>query len=299
MPATATPTGSASSRVTLWDHAAIGLLALAGFALSYDALRQTAQAIHVRGPLTYVFPLIIDGFIAYGVRALLVLRTAPLGARAYVWGLFLASTAASVWANTLHAVRLNEQTPTGLGLHLSDTPVGALSMIAPLALAGSVHLGIIVSRHTESRTDIEPAARIATADHSPDAETAEVAAQPDEQDAIHILRADRDAERGPGLAPVGDQAEPSASTSAPWADRETSAQRKRTGRPPGASMDQLLDIARPAVAESGITVAVVQKAVRDAGLPLASARLTELMNRLRAEQAGPQHERARSHPAVD
>ncbi|MDH6123179.1 hypothetical protein P3T39_000102 [Kitasatospora sp. GP82] len=294
MPATAPPTGSASSRVTVCDHAIIGLLALAGFALSYDALRQTAEAIQVRGPLTYVFPLIIDGFITYGVRALLVLRTAPFTARAYVWGLFLASTAASVWANILHAVRLNDQSPIGLGLHLGDTPVGALSMIAPLALAGSVHLGIIVSRHTASRTEWEPATRTATADRSPSVETTEAAAQPDDHDADRILPADREAEPGPEPEPVGgdDQAEPSAFADAPRADRELIAPRKRTGRPPAASMDELLRVARPAVAQHGVTVAVVQKATREACLPISSARFTELMNRLRAEQTGPQNEKA-------
>ncbi|MEV0535594.1 DUF2637 domain-containing protein [Kitasatospora sp. NPDC050463] len=291
MPATAPPTGSASSRVTVWDHAIIGLLALAGFALSYDALRQTAQAIHVRGPLTYVFPLIIDGFIAYGVRALLVLRTAHFTARAYVWGLFLASTAASVWANILHAVRLNDQSPIGLGLHLGDTPVGALSMIAPLALAGSVHLGIIISRHTTSRAEREPAATTATADNSPSVEAAKAAAQ----------SGDRAAEPGSDPAPVGDddQAEQSASADAPRADRKPTEPRKRTGRPPRASYEELLAVARPAVAQHGATVAVAQQAIREAGLPISSARFTKLMRLLRAEQTGPQNERARAHPAAD
>ncbi|MGW2993144.1 hypothetical protein ACWDA9_15740 [Streptomyces sp. NPDC001193] len=65
------------SRATAWDHAAILALGAAGCALSYDALQQMAVAIHVRGFLTYLFPLLIDGFIAYGVRALIILRGAP------------------------------------------------------------------------------------------------------------------------------------------------------------------------------------------------------------------------------
>ncbi|MFD0272383.1 DUF2637 domain-containing protein [Kitasatospora sp. NPDC127111] len=137
-----------TNRVTVWDFAAIGLLAAVGFALSYDALRQMALAIHIRDQLAYLFPLIIDGFVAYSVRALLLLRTAPLTARAYVWLLFGTSTAASIWANTLHAVRLNQQAlATGGPLHLSDTAVGVLSAISPLALAGAVHLGIHTTRH--------------------------------------------------------------------------------------------------------------------------------------------------------
>lgn len=95
-----------------------------------------AVAIHVRGFLTYLFPLVIDGFIAYGVRALLVLREAPLRARAYVWTLFGTATGASLWANALHAIRLNQLPTASTGLRLSNLVVGVLSTLAPLALAG-------------------------------------------------------------------------------------------------------------------------------------------------------------------
>ncbi|MFF4605957.1 DUF2637 domain-containing protein [Streptomyces sp. NPDC001339] len=134
------------ARMTGWDRAAIVALGGAGCALSYDALQQMAIAIHIRGFLTYVFPLVIDGFIAYGVRALLVLRTAPLAARCYVWLLFGTATAASIWANALHAVRLNQQQLQGAGLRLGDITVGILSTLAPLALAGAVHLYILIAR---------------------------------------------------------------------------------------------------------------------------------------------------------
>ncbi|MFJ9420000.1 DUF2637 domain-containing protein [Streptomyces sp. NPDC101227] len=134
------------ARINGWDRAAIVALGGAGCALSYDALQQMAIAIHIRGFLTYVFPLVIDGFIAYGVRALLVLRTAPLAARCYVWLLFGTATAASIWANALHAVRLNQQQAQGAGLRLGDVTVGILSTLAPLALAGAVHLYILIAR---------------------------------------------------------------------------------------------------------------------------------------------------------
>ncbi|MGW5200782.1 DUF2637 domain-containing protein [Streptomyces spiralis] len=133
-------------RINGWDRAAVVALGGAGCALSYDALQQMATAIHVRGLLTFVFPLVIDGFIAYGVRALLVLRTAPLAARCYVWTLFGTATAASIWANALHAVRLNQQQHDGAGLRLGDLTVGVLSTLAPLALAGAVHLYILIAR---------------------------------------------------------------------------------------------------------------------------------------------------------
>ncbi|MFI1393226.1 DUF2637 domain-containing protein [Streptomyces griseoaurantiacus] len=142
--------GTITARVTGWDRAVIIALGGAGCALSYDALQQMATAIHVRGHLTYLFPLVIDGFIAYGVRALLVLKDAPLRARLYVWTLFGSATAASIWANALHAVRLNQQAPAG-DLRLGDTVVAVLSTIAPLALAGAVHLYILIARHSDRR----------------------------------------------------------------------------------------------------------------------------------------------------
>lgn len=146
-------TTSATARVTGWDRGVVIALGGAGCALSYDALQQMAVAIHVRGLLTYLFPLVIDGFIAYGVRALLVMRDAPYRARAYCWTLFGAATAASLWANALHAVRLNQQGATAGGLRLGDTVVAVLSTIAPLALAGAVHLYILIARGPVTQAD--------------------------------------------------------------------------------------------------------------------------------------------------
>ncbi|MFC8532501.1 DUF2637 domain-containing protein [Streptomyces sp. NPDC057249] len=135
-----------TAHISGWDRAAVVALGGAGCALSYDALQQMAVAIHIRGFLTYLFPLVIDGFIAYGIRALLVLRNAPLRARLYVWTLFGTATAASIWANALHAVRINQDAVAGTGLRLGDAVVAVLSTIAPLALAGAVHLYILIAR---------------------------------------------------------------------------------------------------------------------------------------------------------
>lgn len=143
--------GSRSIRV------GIVLLAAFGFALSYDALRQMAVAGHVRGPLTYLFPLVIDGFIAIGIVALLILRGAPLHSRLYVWTLIGVATGTSIAANVVHAIGVNE----GSRLRLNNTTVGALSAIAPLALAGAVHLYLVMNRHLaddHSLAEAEPAA---------------------------------------------------------------------------------------------------------------------------------------------
>ncbi|MFD9591689.1 DUF2637 domain-containing protein [Kitasatospora sp. NPDC059973] len=140
-----------------WDKAAIGAMGGVGGALSYDALQQMAVAMHIRPELTYLFPVAIDGFIAYGTRALVVLKDAPLRARAYTWSVFGSATATSVWANWTHAVRLNDISAPGEGLHLPDWSVGVLSTIAPLVLGGATHLYIVMSRHA-SGADAEPQA---------------------------------------------------------------------------------------------------------------------------------------------
>lgn len=289
---TATSSSPHLSRVNRWDYAAIGLLALTGFALSYDALRQTAQAIHVRGALTYVYPLIIDGFIAYSVRALLILRTAPLAARAYVWALFLSSTTASVWANILHAVRLNQQALDTIDrLHLGDTAVGILSMIAPLALAGAVHLGIITSRHntpdmtTVTGTDVDlhemPASD--SGQHHRPTEAGSTASS-----RRSLTEADADdqlAERpeGPG-ALTADREEP-ADHSPPGRGSGEAGEGRPVGRPPAATMNALLTIGRQAWTQAGrLSRSVVADAIRARSLSVSSDRLTAVMDALRAEQ---------------
>ncbi|MEU4931031.1 DUF2637 domain-containing protein [Streptomyces yokosukanensis] len=174
-----------TAHVTGWDRAVVIALGGAGCALSYDALQQMAVAIHVRGLLTFLFPLVIDGFIAYGIRALLVLRDAPLRARLYVWTLFGTATAASIWANALHAVRLNEENTPATGLRLGDTVVAVLSTIAPLALAGAVHLYILIARGPVKDSDRSDRDDLGQAGH------------PGQPERIAITRTDRAGQQQP------------------------------------------------------------------------------------------------------
>ncbi|WP_326692315.1 MULTISPECIES: DUF2637 domain-containing protein [unclassified Streptomyces] len=284
-------------RITGWDRAAIVTLGAAGCALSYDALQQMAVAIHIRGLLTYLFPFVIDGFIGYGVRAVLVMRSASLGARCYVWALFGVATAASIWANALHAVRLNDRAPGGGGLQLGDVAVGVLSTLAPLALAGAVHLYILIARRaaqpghpdtagadtsvvrTERVTDVPAdSGSVRGATENPEGRRG----QPDtgSEDAPEhkgrdaVLGGEPDARSG-HPAPNGT---PAPGPSAGNGDAET-------GSPsaPGETED-LLPIARRAVSEAGkLTRQVVADAIRGQGIPLSNDRLTELMQQLRTE----------------
>jgi hypothetical protein len=254
---------------TWWDRLAIALLGAAGCALSFDALRQMATAVHVRHPLTFLFPVVIDGFIAYGIRALLLLREAPKPARLYAWTLFIAATCASIWANSLHAVNLNR--PGATALRLDDSTVAVLSAVAPLALAGATHLHILITRYGTTRA-------LAPASGTP--APVQGRTQP-----------------APGV-PGGAPAPPTgADTHGPYLVRE---ERERDGnplagaggRPPLASMARLVDVIQAAHPDgSGLTRDSARKAIQDAGLGAGTDRLTEAMTLAR------QHPRARPHPS--
>lgn len=235
----------------------VALLAVAAFALSYDALRQMAAASHIHPALTYAFPLVIDGFIAIGIGALLVLRTAPLSARLYVSALvgIATATATSIWANVLHAIRLNQQNRRS-ALALDDLTVGAISAIAPLALAGAVHLYLLVQRRpTRTKPCPEP--------HNDGATSPEDGVTPT-----------------PAQVPDADVAKaPAMSASQPTQPRG-----KRRGRP-SATFEQAVEIGRTAPMGRGgqISRRHIEAAVHAKGLGIGRSRLDEVKNLLQAE----------------
>ncbi|WP_049570434.1 DUF2637 domain-containing protein [Streptomyces sp. SBT349] len=258
------PTAIADIPGTTAIRLGIALLGTVGFAISYDALRQMAVAIHIRGPLTYAFPLVIDGFIAIGVGALIILRTAPLHSRLYVWALVGLATATSIWANALHAVRLNQQTRHSNRLHLDDLTVGALSAIAPLALAGAVHLYLVIRRHPTTRHSQLGVARHSTENRQQPAHTD---TEPDRREATPEVPADDVAE---GAADVADASDSSA---------------KSKGRQPSATMDELLAIGRtaPKGRQGRVSRLNVEAAIRANGHSIGKDRLTEITRRLQTE----------------
>lgn len=235
----------------------VSLLAVAAFALSYDALRQMAAASHIHRALTYAFPLVIDGFIAIGIGALLILRTAPLSARLYVSALVGIATATSIWANVLHAVRLNQQT-RHTSLALDDITVGVISAIAPLALAGAVHFYLLVARRPTATDRHNSGDR-----HEPAAE--------------HTI-----GELAPPPATDTDDDVPQ-----PLAKRQAQAQQlgKPGGKQPSVSLEQAVAIGRTApLGRAGrASRRNIEKAVRDQGFGISRSRLDEVKDLLQAE----------------
>ncbi|MGW1149021.1 DUF2637 domain-containing protein [Streptomyces sp. NPDC002454] len=298
---------------TAWDKAAVVTLGTAACALSYDALQQMAASIHIRGALTYLFPLIIDGFIAYGVRGLLVLRTAPFTARLYTWFLFGTASAVSIWANALHAVRLNQQGPPGMGLKLGDLTVGVLSTVAPLALAGAVHLYILIARQPPATTLTDRPGHSGQPD-SPVVRAAEVTVdRPGLTDPVGAPDTGRRVVVTAG-GPAAELTVPAPSTTdtrpvatvtlsdpepehtgredagpSGEADSRPAPDTAPTGLTGPEGEDELLPIARAAVTRANrVTRQIVADAIRGQGIPLANDRLTALVTQLRNENRPPQ-----------
>ncbi|SCK52273.1 Protein of unknown function [Streptomyces sp. ScaeMP-e48] len=250
-PATTAP----SARGLTAIRVGIAVIGVTGFALSYAALRQMAVATNTPGPLTYAFPILIDGFIAIGTGALLLMRTAPVRARLYVWSLVGVTTLTSVWANALHAIRLNQQIRHG-GIHLDDVTVGALSAIAPLALAGAVHFYLLTRHHqAQHEPSTHPAQQPPAELPTPRADSADVAESP------------------PAAADI-----PTPASAA-----------KPRGRRPSASVDQLVEIGRtvPRGPKGLIQRTKFEAAVRSEGHPVAKDRLVEAMDIIHAESGTP------------
>ncbi len=91
---------------------------------------------------------------------------------------------------------------------------------------------------------------------------------------------------------------PTTLSRAPSASQEPAAPRKRTGRKPAASMDELREVVGPVVAERGATHAVIKEAVRGAGLSISNDRASKLLELVKNEQAD-HPEAVRAHAAVD
>jgi Protein of unknown function (DUF2637) len=117
-----------------------GLVTLAGWALSFDALVSGAHSIGIRPQLTWVFPIVIDGLMATCYFATFSLRNASFWTRSYVWVVLLWTIVLSVTGNALHAWLHRDQIEVGLALAIPGSAVPALS------LALVIHVHVILAR---------------------------------------------------------------------------------------------------------------------------------------------------------
>lgn len=114
--------------------ASVGLLAViaAGFALSFDAIGAVGRASRIRAELAWLLPMAVDGAMAVGTVAAVVVRR--LGqSNLYPWTVVLVNVAISVACNALHAY-------SGTELALPAAITMAVSAVPAVNLALSVHL---------------------------------------------------------------------------------------------------------------------------------------------------------------
>ncbi len=226
-----------------------------------------------------------------------------------MWLLFGAATGTSLWANALHAVRLNQQSTTA-GLRLGDTVVAVLSTIAPLALAGAVHLYILLARGP-----VSPADRTGRTDRNTEGDLGQTGATAALTEPVTELTGNADnalaalGQPDNGLSvseatapPVTDRtvrpeltvaepvtvteaADPAVSPAAapPVTDRTD---RVSADRSDDRDTEALLEIANKAVQEANnrLTRQIVAQAIRGSNRTLSSDTLTQLMAQLREQQ---------------
>ena len=123
-----------------WTVIAAGILtaivAAAAFAISFASLVYVGRAAGVTGQLAVAYPLTIDGLLAVGVLAAVVLRAARLRSRLFVWSLIFAAVGVSVIGNMAHA-----RAAGGGWL------AAAAGAVPPLALAVTLELLVMIVRH--------------------------------------------------------------------------------------------------------------------------------------------------------
>lgn len=131
-------------------------LAVAGFAMSYDALHSLALTQGVPPALAWMWPLVVDGFIV--IASLSVVRAVADNRRAgYPWLLVLTFSTISVTFNVVHAA------PTVVARFVAAIPPMALVLSFELLMRQLRHQ--LSSGPAQSRGGIErhPAAGVALA----------------------------------------------------------------------------------------------------------------------------------------
>lgn len=121
--------------------AAVGALAvtIAGFALSFDAIRAVGQAAHMRADWAWLLPVSVDGAMAVATVAAVVLHRLTGKTAWYPWTVVLVGAAISVACNGLHATGKQ-----GQPLELAAEIRFAVSAIPAVMLAMSVHLLVVL-----------------------------------------------------------------------------------------------------------------------------------------------------------
>ncbi|NEE01179.1 DUF2637 domain-containing protein [Phytoactinopolyspora halotolerans] len=135
--------------------AAVAVLGLSAFTLSFDALRYLAVAAGVNGRLAWLWPLIVDGFICVATVAAVLLR--PRGWRIawYPWATLTAAAFVSVSGNALHARTHADLTVVSL------STAALVSAVPAIALLLASHMLVVLLAPPSQRSVSASAHRVA------------------------------------------------------------------------------------------------------------------------------------------
>lgn len=146
--------------------AGTGLVLVTAFSLSYAALMTVGQAAGFQGRIAWLYPIPVDGLLAVGMVAAVMLRSARLRTRAYVWLLIAGGIATSVLGNAAHATSQDGH------LALSAGAARLAGGVPPLAFAAALHLLVILVRHSRAAAvtpvtvPMQPPTAVVTADET-------------------------------------------------------------------------------------------------------------------------------------
>ncbi|NLC98321.1 MAG: DUF2637 domain-containing protein, partial [Actinomycetales bacterium] len=123
----------------------VGLLAVGAFTLSFDALRSLAELAGIRQELTFLWPLVVDGFIIVATVSAVIMSGRGWRVAWYPWATLLCFGTISVIGNALHA-QAHASSTLGIGV------AAMVSAVPAVALLLASHLFVLVMPNTARRT---------------------------------------------------------------------------------------------------------------------------------------------------
>lgn len=115
----------------------VASLAIGAFTLSFDALRSLASLAGIRDELSFLWPLVVDGFIVVATVSAVVMRDRGWRSAWYPWATLICFGTISVIGNALHA-HAHASSTIGIGV------AAMVSAVPAIALLLASHLFVLV-----------------------------------------------------------------------------------------------------------------------------------------------------------
>ena len=151
-----------ASSTTIFGLLACGvaLLAIGAFTLSFDALRSLAELAGIRRSLTFLWPLVVDGFIVVATISAVLMRSRGWRVAWYPWATLILFGTISVIGNALHA---HAHASSMIGVSVA----AMVSAVPAIALLLASHLFVLVLTPTVHTTAAITAGQIPNPPSSP------------------------------------------------------------------------------------------------------------------------------------